>query len=635
MERLIEAERGVVSVRWFGAGCALFQVAASSWAAGPGAPGYLLPVALGLIVGLAAFNLVLMRWLRRRSAAAPLSLLRRAGALALVIDHVFLISLVWLYSNESNTAIWTLLLVLPMEAALRYETPGALLSIGVVAVTEVARQAIRYPSTLGVGAVTSVTFRLGILTLIGLLAGLMIRNRNDERTEVERRAAQLEELAAEQAELAVHDPLTGLANRELFRQRVAAAVAAAAESGIRAAVMLMDLDRFKEINDTLGHHNGDRVLTVLAGRLAGKVGEGSTVARLGGDEFGILFPTMSDPLGAVASARDVLELLEEPVAVEGLALHIEASIGVAVYPEHGEDANQLIQRADVALYVTKASQDGVGLYSAARDGYRPSRLALMGELRRALDNDELTLYYQPQLDLASGRVRSVEALVRWRHPARGLVLPDEFIPLAERTGLIRPLTLQVLDMTVRQWAEWRRQGRNLEVSANLSARNLHDPDLAHEVSRLLWKGKIPPGQLTLEITESAVMGDPGRALDLLPRLRGMGLRLSIDDFGTGYSSLAYLKQMPVGQVKVDRSFVTHVHQDATDAAIVRGTIDLAHNLGLEVVAEGVETAQACETVRSLGCDVAQGWWLSKPLPAAQLTAWLDSRQERTGRNALA
>ncbi|MGH2719676.1 MAG: diguanylate cyclase domain-containing protein, partial [Actinomycetota bacterium] len=332
-ERLIEAERGVVSVRWFGIGVALFQILASAWAAGTRlTPVYLLPAALGLVAFLAAFNLFLSRWLRQRAAGVPVALLIRAGVLAVVIDHTCLIALVWLYSYQPNAAIWTLLLVLPMEGAARYETPGALLSIGVVGASEVARQVIRYPSTIGAAAVASVTLRLGILTLIGLLTGVMTQNRNRERQEVERRARLLEVLAHEKAELALHDPLTGLPNRELFRQRVEAAVAAAAEAGIRCAVMLMDLDRFKEINDTLGHHNGDRVLTVLADRLAGKMGESSTVARLGGDEFGLLSVTVGDPPGAVAAGRDILELLEEPVAIDGLALHIEASIGIAVYP---------------------------------------------------------------------------------------------------------------------------------------------------------------------------------------------------------------------------------------------------------------------------------------------------------------
>jgi diguanylate cyclase (GGDEF)-like protein len=633
-QRLVDLERGLVWVRWFGVGFALLQIVASTWAAGRSStPGYLLPAAFALVGALAACNLGLALWLRR-GTARRLGALRAAGLVALGADHAFLIAMVWLYSFEPNTAMWALLFVLPLEAAVRYEMVGACGSIAAVAVSEVSREALRYPVTWGSPAtLAGLSFRLGILTLIGLLAGLTIRSLERERREAELSVRQLADLAAEKEHLALHDSLTGLPNRELFRARVAEAVGEGAGAGTRVAVLLMDLDRFKEINDTLGHHNGDRVLKVLADRLAGSLGTSATVARLGGDEFGILFPGMNDASSAVAAARDVLELLEEPVDLDGLALHIEGSIGVSVYPEHGEDADQLIQRADVALYLTKGSQDGVELYSATRDRYRPSRLALMGELRRGLEGGELVLFYQPQFDLSAGRVTGVEALVRWQHPTRGLVLPDEFIPLAERTGLIRPLTLRVLGLALQQWSEWRREGRTLQVSVNLSARNLHDPQLADEVSRLMWTWKVPPGQLTLEITESAVMGDPLRALALLPKLRAMGIRLSIDDFGTGYSSLAYLKQMPVSQVKVDRSFVTHMDQDPTDAAIVRGTIELAHNLGLEVVAEGVETTQGCQALMALGCDLAQGWWLSPALPAAELAGWLDRRHERPGLGA--
>jgi diguanylate cyclase (GGDEF)-like protein len=394
----------------------------------------------------------------------------------------------------------------------------------------------------------------------------------------------------------------------------------------------MDLDRFKEINDTLGHHNGDVVIQQIAARLSGSLEHVDVVARLGGDEFGVLLPQVRDPSGAGVAAREILRLLEEPVSIDGLSLHVEASIGVAVYPEHGEDADQLLQRADVAMYVTKASQTGVELYSAKKDGYRPSRLTLMGELRHAMENGELELNYQPQLYIRGDRIHSVEALVRWRHPVRGLIPPDEFIPLAERTGLIRPLTLYVVELAVQQWAAWRAEGRNLRMAANLSARNLHDPELADDISRLVWKYKVPPGQLELEITESALMGDTARALDLLPKLRAMGVRLAIDDFGTGYSSLAYLKHMPVSQIKIDRSFVKNMSEDAADTAIVGGIVELSHNLGLEVVAEGVEDKRTFDQLANVGCDVVQGWLLAPALPAGQLVTWLDQRRQasRTG-----
>lgn len=469
---------------------------------------------------------------------------------------------------------------------------------------------------------------LGIAAPLAVLAAAVLHRLNRERREVQARAHELEVLASEKAHLALHDPLTGLPNRVQFRDQVAAALSLAEAVGRRAAVMLLDVDRFREINDTLGHHNGDRVLQELATRLVAAVDDSATVARLGGDEFGVLMATELTPAEAVAEGRRVLAAVGESVTIDHLCLHVEISMGVALYPEHGEDADLLLQRADVALYVTKAAQSGVEAYSARKDGYRPSRLALMGELRRALEGDELILDYQPQLDLRTGTVHSVEALLRWEHTTRGLVMPAEFIPLAERTGLIRPLTLRALELACRQWAEWRKEGRSLQVAVNLSARHLHDPDLAGELSRMLWRWKVPPAQLMLEITESAVLGELGRAKDLLPKLSAMGVRLALDDFGTGYSSLTYLKEMPVNQVKIDRSFVQHMTQDLTDAAIVRATVELAHNLGLEVVAEGAESEETCELLGSLHCDLAQGWWLSRALPAHELVEWLDHLPER-------
>ena len=469
---------------------------------------------------------------------------------------------------------------------------------------------------------------LGIAAPLAVLAAVVLHRLNREQRAVQDRARELEVLAAEKAHLALHDPLTGLPNRVQFRDQVAAALSLAEAVGRRAAVMLLDVDRFREINDTLGHLNGDRVLQELATRLVAAVDDSATVARLGGDEFGVLMATELTPAEAVAEGRRILAAVGESVTIDHLCLHVEISMGVALYPEHGEDADLLLQRADVALYVTKAAQSGVEAYSARKDGYRPSRLALMGELRRALEGDELILDYQPQLDLRTGTVHSVEALLRWEHATRGLVMPAEFIPLAERTGLIRPLTLRALELACRQWAEWRKEGRSLQVAVNLSARHLHDPDLAGELSRMLWRWKVPPAQLMLEITESAVLGELGRAKDLLPKLSAMGVRLALDDFGTGYSSLTYLKEMPVNQVKIDRSFVQHMSHDPTDAAIVRATVELAHNLGLEVVAEGAESEETCELLGRLRCDLAQGWWLSRALPAHELVEWLDHHPER-------
>lgn len=620
------SERGILWVRWFG----LAILAAPVWA-GPDAGGALRapqPVrlaALALLAGLAAFNIAQGVWLAGdRSPAAT----RRMGLATLSADHAFLLSLAWLLSQQ-RVSLWTLLLVLPLEAAVRYQLVGAAVSVAVVSASEVARRALWFPLAWSPGtAIPGLAFRVGALAMVGVLGGLMVASLERSRQEARIHAAELAGLARARELQARHDPLTGLPNRLQFQEQARASLQAAGESGTRVAVMIMDLDRFREVNDTLGHFNGDEVLRQVAARLSGSCEDRTTVARLGGDEFGFLLAGVAGPAAALAAGQEIIALLRSPVVVNGLALQIEASLGVAVFPEHGDDADLLLQRADVAMYVTKQSGDGVQLYSARTDGYRPSHLTLMGELGRAIDNGELVLHWQPQVDMRTGRVCGAEGLVRWQHPVRGLLSPDEFIPLAERTGLIRPLTQQVLEMAVTQWAQWRREGRNIQVAANLSARNLHDPCLADEVSRLMWRWKVPPGQLELEITESSVMSDPVRALELLPKLRAMGVRLSIDDFGTGYSSFAHLKQMPLSQIKIDRSFVTHMTEDATDAAIVRATIDLAHSLGIKVVGEGIERRETYDALVGLGCDVAQGWWLSRALPAADLSAWMDRRQEQ-------
>ncbi len=423
---------------------------------------------------------------------------------------------------------------------------------------------------------------------------------------------------------ALHDSLTDLPNRTLFHDRVHQALASARRDHVPAAVMIMDLDRFKEVNDTLGHASGDELLKQVGLRLRESLRESDTVARLGGDEFGVLLPKVLDAEAAVAVARKLRTTLEEPLTIHGLALQMEASIGIALFPDHGSDVQGLLQRADVAMYVAK-EQSGCEVYTRERDEYSPDRLTLLTELRRAIDRGQLVLHYQPKADLRTGDINGVEALVRWNHPERGMIPPDEFIPPAQKTGVIAPLTMFVLDEALRQCRTWALQGMELCVAVNLSTRNLLDVHLPDTVGELLARWEVPPRLLELEITESTILADPVRAMQILSRLDEMGVQLAIDDFGTGYSSLAYLKRLPVDELKIDKSFILGMEESENDEVIVRSTIDLGRNLGLRVVAEGVETQAAWNRLVSLGCDVAQGYYLSRPAPAEQLTEWLRDR----------
>ncbi|MDQ3867571.1 MAG: EAL domain-containing protein [Actinomycetota bacterium] len=431
--------------------------------------------------------------------------------------------------------------------------------------------------------------------------------------------------AQENQQQALHDALTGLPNRTLFRDRLNQAVAAARRDGHETAVMLLDLDRFKEVNDTLGHASGDLLLTELARRLCEVVRESDSIARLGGDEFALLLPRVHASSDPVEVAERITKALDEPFVLQDVPIAVEASIGIAIFPEHGGDVDTLLQRADVAMYAAKTSHGGYALYDAASDDYSPGRLRLVAELRRAIEEGELTVHYQPKEDLATAEVVGAEALVRWNHPERGLLAPGEFVPVAQHTNLIKPLTLYVLDTALAQCSAWRRDGVNLHVAVNLSSRSLLDVDLPADVARLLAKWELRGEALELEITETTIMADPLRAASVLARLNALGVRIAIDDFGTGYSSLAYLSGLPVHEIKIDRSFVTTMNESSSHAVIVRSTIDLGRNLGLEVVAEGVETADVLEALRALGCDAAQGYFLSRAVPPADLAEWLRAR----------
>ena len=422
--------------------------------------------------------------------------------------------------------------------------------------------------------------------------------------------------------LAQYDPLTDLPNRNLLYERLDEAIVAHRRDGRPLTFMLMDIDSFREINDTMGHRAGDAVLLEVGRRLQRAARTTDTVARLGGDEFGLLIPGMSEE-SAAGAARNLLKLLEPPFTVEQLTLDLRASIGIAFFPEHAEDKDTLLRRADVAMYQAKQTAAGFAVYVPERDSYSPERLQLMAELHRTLENKELFLVYQPKVNLRTGATSGVESLVRWQHPKLGLIPPDRFIPLAERTGFIKALTGWGLEMAMSQARAWLKQGINVPVSVNLSARILHDGHFPERIQNLLDRLKIGPEQLELEITESLIMADPAHALEILTRISDMGVALSIDDFGTGYSSLAYLKKLPVDAVKIDKSFVMHMSKDPSDVQIVRSTIELAHNLGLKVIAEGVEDREIWDRLLQMGCDEAQGYYFSRPLPAPEITQWLD------------
>jgi diguanylate cyclase (GGDEF)-like protein len=425
---------------------------------------------------------------------------------------------------------------------------------------------------------------------------------------------------------AVHDALTGLPNRVLFRDRAEQAIHAARRAGAGCTVMLMDLNHFKEINDTLGHHQGDRLLQEVAIRLRATVRASDTVARLGGDEFGILLHGTSAD-GAAAVAETVLARLREPFVVDATTLQVGGSIGLACCPQHGADVETLIQRADIAMYAAKSTSAGYAAFERSQDRHSPRRLILAAALRGAIERGELLLAYQPKADLRTGRIVGVEALARWEHPELGVVEPAEFVPIAEQTGLIIALTTSVLEAALERAASWRALGHDLSIAVNLSARSFLDARLADEIPQLLAAHDLPPHCLELEITESMLMHDPRRARLTLEQLAAIGVGLSVDDFGTGYSSLAHLKRLPVDTIKIDKSFVLDMADDEADEAIVRSTIELAHNLGLRVVAEGVESAETWMRLAALGCDLAQGFHLARPLPATGLLALLEAERD--------
>lgn len=449
------------------------------------------------------------------------------------------------------------------------------------------------------------------LSLLAVFAFMLVR--------VNRR---LRQIAGENEHRALHDDLTGLPNRRLLLDRLQHLIAAASRDPQPFSVLMIDLDRFKEVNDTLGHETGDLMLQAIGPRLQPFLRPGDTLARIAGDEFVILLPTAGTEFARGVATR-VLKALCVPLPLPNFVATIDSSIGIVTYPTHGDDAETLMQRADIAMYLAKRQQTGDAIYDPELDPWDPQRLLLVGDLREAIATGQLEVHYQPKFDMQTLRPTGVEALARWPHPVRGMIGPDEFIPLAEHTGLIKPLLKLVLRRAVAQCRIWREQGRELNVSVNLSVANLLDAELVPTVRRILEEEQLAPECLELEITESTMMIDPERAQRVLLELADMGVVLSVDDFGTGYSSLAYLRQLPIRSLKIDRSFIRHLAVDKEDAAIVRATIQLGHSLGLRVVAEGVEDMRSLEHLQELNCDSLQGFHLCRPQPADTLLASLD------------
>jgi len=486
-----------------------------------------------------------------------------------------------------------------------------------------ARDAVLAPLTgaHAVRGVMVISDRLGEFTTFTADDGLLLQTLTSHAAAAFANSRLVQQLNYD----SLHDSLTGLANRALFQDRAKNVLLS---PNMSAAVLLMDLDRFKEVNDTLGHHHGDLLLQEIASRLSRELRTDDLLARLGGDEFAVLMTDLSED-EAVATAERLRVALAKPMRLQGVEMEVAASIGVVHVGEGScdtgdkRDATVLLQQADVAMYTAKQHYSGVHVYRDELDGYSPRRLALAGGLRAGIEQGQLTLRFQPQVAASDGTVVGAEALVRWEHPDYGEVSPDDFVSIAEQTGQIRELTRFVLDQALAQCRAWSDAGHPLAVSVNLSVRNLMESDLIEVVNNLLERHGVPGHQLTLEVTESHLMADPARMADVLRALTDLGVRLSIDDFGTGYSSLAYLKQLPVSEVKIDKSFCKGLGGNSEDVAIVEAIIQLAHTLRLDVVAEGVEDAHSQQRLRALRCDTIQGYHIGKPMWAHQFSAWLN------------
>ena len=457
-------------------------------------------------------------------------------------------------------------------------------------------------------------------SIIAYEAGAMIF---DQTLELRNKADELEKRANYAA---THDSLTDLPNRAVFYDRTERAILTANNQQKLLSILLIEVENLKEIYDTLGRNSSDLILKQIATRLQGMILELDSIAKIDGNVFAILMADIVEKQEAELLAQNVHAAMEPVFVIERLQIAVHSNIGIVHFPEHGEDVDSLVQRAGVATYVARKANDGYAVYDPSFDQHSPRRLTLMSELRHAIDRGQLELYYQAKISLQTGALYGAEALVRWHHPKHGFISPDEFIPMAERTRMMKPLTQWVLKQAFQHAAEWHSQGLDFKLSLNLSVKDLHDPELPDLIAGVAAMTAVKPEWIMLEITEGSIMTDPERALIIVKRLNEMGYKLAIDDFGTGYSSLAYLKKMPLTELKIDRSFVTDILESENDAVIVNATINLAHNLGLQVTAEGVESENVIARLKEYQCDIVQGYFINKPLSFTDFNAWMKSSQ---------